>query len=154
MFRESRAELNFNLICFGGGEFTKAELTLFKELGLKENQIRQCSGDDQLLARLYTSASVFVYPSLYEGFGIPPLEAMSYKCPVVCSDSSSIPEVVGDAGEFFDPYSIESISLAIERVVESNILSNDLIRKGNDRLKLFSWDKCANETLKVYKSLI
>jgi glycosyltransferase involved in cell wall biosynthesis len=107
-----------------------------------------------LLAKFYIKASVFVYPSLYEGFGIPPLEAMAYKCPVVCSNTSSIPEVVGDAGVYFDPYSIESIRLATERVVESESLINDLIRKGENRLKFFSWDKCANETLKVYKSLL
>jgi glycosyltransferase involved in cell wall biosynthesis len=145
---------NFNLICFGGGEFTRLELALFKEFELQENQIRQYSGNDQLLAKFYIKASVFVYPSLYEGFGIPPLEAMAYKCPVVCSNTSSIPEVVGDAGVYFDPYSIESIRLATERVVESESLINDLIRKGENRLKFFSWDKCANETLKVYKSLL
>jgi glycosyltransferase involved in cell wall biosynthesis len=60
-----------------------------------------------MLAGLYEHASAFIYPSLYEGFGIPPLEAMSYGCPVVCSKTSSIPEVVGDAGEYFDPGDIE-----------------------------------------------
>ena len=107
-----------------------------------------------MLAGLYGQASVFIYPSLYEGFGIPPLEAMSYDCPVVCSKTSSIPEVVGDAGEFFDPADIESMRAAIERVVTSDSHQKLLIAKGRARLKYFSWDRCAAETLDLYMKLV
>jgi len=91
---------------------------------------------------------------LYEGFGIPPLEAMSFHCPVVCSNSSSIPEVVGDAGEYFNPTSVENIRDAIEKVVDSNTLRNDLIEKGKQRLNIFSWDRCARETAELYRDII
>ncbi len=96
-------------MCFGGGSFNSEELNLFEQLRIPFERIRQVSGDDVLLSQYYKNALFFVYPSLYEGFGIPPLEAMGFGCPVACSDTSSIPEVVGDAAIMFDPNSIESI---------------------------------------------
>ena len=144
---------DFNLVCFGGGKFTNSELALFEELGLLENQTYQYSGDDQQLAAFYTKASVFVYPSLYEGFGIPPLEAMAHGCPVVCSNTSSIPEVVASAGVYFDPASIESMRNAIESLVSSPMLRTSIIEAGKVRLNSFSWDRCAKETLAIYKKL-
>ena len=144
---------NFDLICFGGGVFNRNELQLIKSLGLASCSVRQVSGTDTVLAAHYQSASAFIYPSLYEGFGIPPLEAMSYGCPVVCSNLSSIPEVVGDAAEFFNPYDFDSIKVAIEKVVQDPEHLNSLINKGKKRLDYFSWEKCAKETLEVYKKL-
>jgi glycosyltransferase involved in cell wall biosynthesis len=144
---------NFDLICFGGGVFTENELKHIKSLALASRSVRQVSGTDSVLAAHYQSASAFIYPSLYEGFGIPPLEAMSYGCPVICSNLSSIPEVVGDAAEFFNPYDSESIRMAIERVVDDSVRSDCLIARGQERLNYFSWEKCAKETLEVYKKL-
>ena len=143
----------YDLICFGGGTFLADELERMRVLGLDSGQISQLGGDDQLLAKLYEHASAFVFPSLYEGFGIPPLEAMSHDCPVVCSNTSSIPEVVGDAGEYFDPADTESMRVAIERVVTSDSHRKLLISKGRERLKNFSWDRCAIETLDIYRKL-
>jgi glycosyltransferase involved in cell wall biosynthesis len=143
----------FKLVCFGGGAFSRQELLAMQKFGLKDGQVMQLAGSDQLLARLYRRASAFVYPSLYEGFGIPPLEAMSHDCAVVCSNTSSIPEVVGDAGEYFDPESIESLREAIERVVTTQDRRELLIERGRARLNCFSWDRCAAETLNVYKRL-
>ena len=91
----------FDIVAFGGGNFTTKELSIIHHLGLNESQVKQVGGDDSVLVSLYKKASAFVYPSLYEGFGIPPLEAMTYKCPVVSSNISSIPEVIGNAGEYF-----------------------------------------------------
>jgi glycosyltransferase involved in cell wall biosynthesis len=145
---------DFDLICFGGGEFTHREKTLLQQLGLSNGNVRQVSGDDALLAEYYRSASAFIYPSLYEGFGIPPLEAMSFNCPVVCSNVSSIPEVVGNAGEMFDPYDLDSMRMAIERVVSDNVLQQTLIARGQERIKLFSWERCAQETLAIYRSIL
>lgn len=145
---------NYDLFCFGGGDFLPREKNLFSELGIPDENIRQISGDDALLARYYRSASAFVYPSLYEGFGIPPLEAMSFDCPVVCSNVSSIPEVVGDAGEMFDPYDLESIRNAIERVLRDSVLRADLIARGQKRIELFSWERCARETLAIYRQVL
>ena len=99
-------------------------------------------------------ASGFVYPSLNEGFGIPLLEAMSLGCPVICSNTSSIPEVVGAAGEYFDPGDVESMRTAIESVLESRTRCKELVAKGYARCALFSWTRCAEETLNIYRSLL
>jgi len=144
----------FDLVCFGGGAFQADEVTMIRALGLEQHQVTQLGGSDRLLANLYKGASAFIYPSLYEGFGIPPLEAMAYSCPVVCSNRSSIPEVVGDAGEYFEPSDIESMRKAVERVVGSYSRREQLIEQGHIRLKAFSWDRCATETLDIYKTLI
>lgn len=145
---------HFNLICFGGGAFSRKEINTIISFNLDTGQVIQHSGNDRVLANLYRNAFAFVYPSLYEGFGIPPLEAMSFDCPVVCSNTSSIPEVVGNAGEYFDPYDPESICQALELVVNSEFRRNDLKAKGQLRLTKFSWDQCASETLEVYKKLL
>jgi len=146
-------KMNFRICCFGGGPFTSTEQALFAELGIDRNRIRQISGDDRLLQSLYQQAVAFIYPSLYEGFGIPPLEAMRFKCPVACSAASSIPEVVGDAACFFDPRSVDSIRDALEAIVQDTELRNRLIGKGLERIKRFSWENCAAETLQIYKRL-
>jgi len=144
---------NFELICFGGGAFTSKELAMIKTLNLNVKNVRQVSGSDEMLAGFYEASSAFIYPSFYEGFGIPPLEAMSFACPVVCSNVSSIPEVVGDAAEMFDPYDIQSIQSAIERVVQDEELKKELIKRGKARIKQFSWERCAKETFQVYKKV-
>ena len=145
---------DFNIIAFGGGIFSAEENVLIHTLGFKKNQVRQVGGDDSVLALLYQSAAAFVYPSLYEGFGIPPLEAMAYECPVISSNTSSMPEVVGLAGEFFNPNDNESIRSSIENVVYSPAHISELKAKGLDTINNFSWKKCAKETLKIYESLI
>lgn len=144
----------YKLICFGGGVFHADELKMMETLGLDGGQVIQLGGDDQLLAKLYERASAFIFPSLYEGFGIPPLEAMLHDCPVVCSNTSSIPEVVGDASEYFNPADTDSMRTAIERVVTSDSRRKLLIAKGRERLKCFSWDRCALQTADVYASLV
>lgn len=145
---------NFDILAFGGGAFTSAEQALVESLGYNSQQVRQVNGNDSSLGLLYDSASAFVYPSRYEGFGLPPLEAMAHNCPVVVSKTSSIPEVVGDAGEYFEPSSPESMAAAIERVVCSKENASFLVSKGRARLKAFSWKTCAEETLMVYKGLL
>jgi glycosyltransferase involved in cell wall biosynthesis len=149
-----RLKNDFRLVCFGGRGLSSAELNEIHSLGLAPNRVVQVSGDDRILANLYQYASIFVYPSLYEGFGIPPLEAMSCKCPVACSHTSSLPEVAGDAAEYFDPYDTESIRSAIETVVYSIDKSETLIARGLARLNLFSWEACAQQTSAVYASLL
>lgn len=150
----SLLKLEFNLIAFGGGAFTSSELQLIKECGLNETQVHQTSGDDSKLADLYACATAFIYPSLYEGFGLPPLEAMASGCPVVSSNTSSMPEVIKRAGEYFNPTDTESIRNAIERVVFSPERQAELIALGYENIKYFSWKKCANETLGIYQKMI
>ena len=145
---------DMDIVCFGGGSFTKAELNLFASLGLKKENIHFRSGDDLVLKTLYRQAEALIYPSLYEGFGIPPLEAMASGCAVIASHSSSIPEVVGEAGEYVHPNDIDSIKQALEQVVLQPCHKSTLINKGYEQYKKFSWNKCAHETLEVYKNLL
>lgn len=145
---------DFDLIVFGGGPFTQSELSSIDALGLGEGAVRRLSGGDVALACAYAGAHVFVYPSEYEGFGIPPLEAMSCGCAVACSNVSSVPEVVGNAGEYFDPTSVEEIRAAIERIVDDDRHRGALIAAGHERLRKFSWDRCAAETREVYRAAL
>jgi glycosyltransferase involved in cell wall biosynthesis len=141
------------IVCFGGGALGMAERTLLADKKLSADDVVQIGGSDERLAALYQGAIAFVYPSKYEGFGIPPLEAMSLGCPVVCSNTSSIPEVVGNAGTYFDPNDTDSMRQAIESVVQSPDRQKELVALGNTRVHAFSWGRCASETLAVYRKL-
>ncbi|MDJ0715933.1 MAG: glycosyltransferase family 1 protein [Prochloraceae cyanobacterium] len=145
---------NFKLVCTGQTRFSSSELNRIYDLGLNEDKVKYVSGDDRTLAKLYKQASVFVYPSLYEGFGIPLLEAMSLGCPIVCSNTSSIPEVVDNAAEFFDPYEVDSIVNALEKVLFSSERVKSLVTLGGERIKHFSWEASAKQTSLVYSSLL
>jgi len=107
--------------------------------------------DNDALAYLYKNASLFVLPSLYEGFGIPILEAMSFGCPVISSFTSSLPEIGGDACLYFDPTSKEDLKEKILQLLNNKKLRNELVKKGKERVKLFSWKKCGEETLELLK---
>jgi glycosyltransferase involved in cell wall biosynthesis len=144
---------NFDLIAFGAGAFTKDEKTLITELGLTCPQVQQITGTDEYLAMLYRQAAAFVYPSCYEGFGLPPLEAMAQGCPVVSSHTSSMPEVIGDAAEYFDPDDVDDMSAAIGRVVYSSERRKELTQKGYVRSKMFDWTTCASETTRLYQTI-
>jgi glycosyltransferase involved in cell wall biosynthesis len=143
----------FDLIAFGSNTLTPEEHEAIGSLGLAPHQVRHLAGDDDLLGYLYSKAEALIYPSFYEGFGIPPLEAMSRGCPVICSNTSSIPEVVGDAGLYFDPHSVEAIADAMERVASLSSLRSSLADRGRERAKEFSWDRCTARTLDVYREL-
>jgi glycosyltransferase involved in cell wall biosynthesis len=142
------------LVCFGGGGFTPEERSVMEKLGLRDSRVVHAEGDDLKLARLYDGALAFVHPSLYEGFGITPLEAMSFGCPVICSDAGSIPEIVGDAGHYFNPEDIAGMRSAIEQVAQSSALRDALVARGRQRLERFSWERCARETYAVYERLV
>ena len=150
----NKLKKNFKIHCFGGGTFQKNELHMFKELKINESEIEHFDGDDSILINLYKNASALVYPSRYEGFGLPLLEAMSFKCPVICSNKSSIPEVGGNAVEYFDPENVENIMDVICSTVFSNSKIENLKILGTERSKLFNWNKCASETIDVYKRII
>lgn len=102
------------------------------------------------MAQIYNKAICFVFPSLYEGFGIPVLEAFACECPAVISKSSSLPEVGGDAVEYFNPESPQSIEEAIVKVLESDELRTQLIHRGKNRLKIFNWEYAAKRFLDIY----
>lgn len=145
---------DFLLVCFGGGRFTSAEEELMRSLDLSSRQVVSLQGSDEVLSALYSGASALVYPSFYEGFGIPPLEAMAHGCPVVCSNRSSVPEVVGDSALLFDPSNIEQIASCVELVVSDTAWRQTLISRGHVRAAQFSWDRCAHETLATYKRVL
>lgn len=110
--------------------------------------------DTQKLALAYNLASALAYPSLYEGFGLPPLEAMACGCPVVVSNVAALPEVCGDAAVYVDPNDTQSIAAGMQRVLSDETLRSDLIERGLRRAKNFTWEKTARETLKVFDEIL
>ncbi len=141
------------LACFGDQPFTARERSLMRELGVAPHRVRHAQGDDRSLAQHYRHAALFVYPSRYEGFGMPPLEAMALGCPVVCSNAASLPEVVGDAAVTFEAGDVGALRAAIESALGSPQAA-ELRRRGRERIKLFSWERCARETRAVYASVL
>jgi glycosyltransferase involved in cell wall biosynthesis len=109
---------------------------------------------DQTLAVLYRLAAVFVFPSLYEGFGLPPLEAMASGTPVITSNVSSLPEVVGNAALLIDPYKSDEIANAMERLLTDDRLRNDLRDRGLSRVRDFSWDQTAERVRAIYDEVL
>jgi glycosyltransferase involved in cell wall biosynthesis len=109
--------------------------------------------NDEDLPSLYKHAECFVLPSLYEGFGLPVLEAMKYGCPVVTSNVSSLPEAGGDAALYFDPEDIEDIAKTLQKVVNDQDLRSEMIKKGHAQVDRFSWKKAAGETLEILKEV-
>lgn len=140
---------DLKLVCFGAKPFSDAEHGLIAKAGLT-GRVLHMTGEDEQLARMYKHALAFVYPSFYEGFGLSPLEAMHYGCPVIASRSSSIPEVVGEAGVYAEPGDVDDLRAAIERVVTDETLRKDLVSRGTVQERSFSWDRMYEETLKVY----
>lgn len=124
------------------------------ELGLNNDVFSTDFISDLQLMFLYKNAFCFVMPSKYEGFGIPILEAMSFGCPVISSFSSSLPEVGGDACLYFDPSNTYDLFEKIKLLKENDKLRKELIKKGLERIKDFSWKKCAEETLQTIKSSV
>lgn len=124
-----------------------------KELCLENRVVFTGFIEDNDLPLLMNAADLLAFPSLYEGFGIPPLEAMACGTPVIASNTSSIPEVVGDAALLFDPYNVEEMSAAMYRALTDGQLREKLRQKGFERVKKFSWEKTAQETLAVYEEV-
>lgn len=141
------------IFCAGGNDFTEEEVKLFNKMNIMDRFIQKKVYDTELV-RLYKKALVFVFPSCYEGFGIPLLEAMSCGCPVITSNVSSLPEVAGEAAYYFDPYDEGSIQASIKKVIYNESIRQDLIHKGYERNKQFSWEKTVQQTIQVYRSLI
>jgi len=109
---------------------------------------------DHDLRAVYTGAQALIYPSLYEGFGLPIVEAMACGCPVICSNVSSMPEVAGDAAVLIDPLQSSELAQAIENVVHDTGLRNFLVEKGRQRALGFTWESTADQTLDVYRNVV
>ncbi|MGI5992708.1 MAG: glycosyltransferase family 4 protein [Methanosarcina sp.] len=124
-----------------------------ESLNLQKDVIFTGYVSESELAEIYNAVDLFVFPSLYEGFGMPPLEAMACGTPVITSNTSSLPEVVGDAAIVVDPYDANKLVEEMYQLLTDDGLKEEMIRKGLRRSKMFSWDKSARETLRVYKEL-
>lgn len=137
------------LICAGGGEFTVDEIELIRGLGI-QNRVHQEWVTNDRLALLYHHSLAFVYPSEYEGFGLPILEAFACQTPVLCSNASCFPEIAGNAAAYFCPQDVDDIAQLMVKSVNSSDWRRNIIQRGKERLAEFSWAKTARETLEVY----
>jgi len=145
-------KLDYQLVFTSGtGWKNKDIFTLIGELEIKDNVKFLGYIPESDLPCVYSLADFFVYPSFYEGFGMPALEAMACGCPVITSNTSSLPEVIGDAGIMIDPYSMKELEDAMLRLAKDSLLRGEMREKGFKRVKMFSWEKCARETLNVYR---
>jgi len=142
-----------HVVCAGSLPFTHNEKQFLKNRNILD-KVHHVKINDTILKNLYKNARAFIFPSLYEGFGLPVLEAFSCGCPAVISNSSSLPEIGGDGALYFDPGDRESIISALETVLSNEKYRGDLIKKGYRRLKDFSWELTAHKTKKMYESLM
>lgn len=143
---------NYHLILVGATGWNNEEIIMLIQ---EQYPFVKYSGyvDNEKLAQLYNDATLFVYPSFYEGFGIPPLEAMACGTPVLSSDTSSLPEICGDAAYYINPLDILAISTSIDMLLCNELLREELRLKGLERVKAFSWNKSAKEHLDLFKRL-
>ena len=144
---------NFNIVIFGGEKCDKNLILQLNRFGINIDKVKFISGSQNTLKTLYINASLFVYPSLDEGFGIPPLEAMSCGCPVACSKIEVLQEILSDSCLYFDPNNADEISHVMEKILYSET-KKKLIELGLTRKKLFLWSKCSENTYNLYKRLL
>ena len=144
---------DIDLVCFGSIRFSVEEIAHFKSIGLAD-RIHYFGGNDAVLAGFYCNALGMIYPSRYEGFGLPPVEAMSLGCPVISSSAPPMPEIIGSAAIFFDSESEEELSVALLQCVGDSGFRETLIAKGREQAKLFSWEKSCEKVYKLYDRLL
>ena len=154
-FKEFQKQRNgVYLLLVGKMDFCYKKLKEFVRINKVKNVVFLGKLNDEQLVWLYKNALAFIFPSLKEGFGFPGLEAMIYGCPVICSNKPSLPEVYGQAAKYFDPQDKSQISRAMKEVIEDQNLRADLIKRGYKQVKKYSWEKCAQQTCHIYKSVI
>lgn len=146
-----KADKNMYLVCVGGGPFNLEEASM---ISCVKDQVIQIDANDSILQKAYRQARCFVFPSLYEGFGIPTLEAFSCDCPVVLSNTSSMPEVGGDAVLYINPKDPKDIRDKVQEVLSNNDLRDRLISRGREQLKLFDWNNIVPEILNCYENCL
>jgi len=144
-----KADPTLHLICAGGGKFNKEELDMINKLDL-ESQISQRSFKENELGTFYKNAKCFVFPSMYEGFGIPVLESMACGCPIILTHNSSFPEVAGDAGIFYELNNKADLKNKVAAVLDNADLRQEYSRKGLERVKKFDWKEASQNCYAVY----
>ncbi len=144
----------FSLVIAGAKGWKNSDIPgIVKGLGIEQKTVFPGFIDKGDMSGVYSAASVFVFPSLYEGFGLPILEAFACGAPVVTSDTSSMPEVAGDAARLVDPLDPAALGAAIEDILSDEGRQNEMRAKGLKRAALFSWERCAKETIAVYEKV-
>jgi glycosyltransferase involved in cell wall biosynthesis len=144
---------DLELICVGQKDFNPAELELIDACGLR-GRCRNVAANDRQLVYLYNRAALFVYPSLYEGFGLPILEAFASGCPVALSQASCFPEIAGEAAAYFDPCDVSSMAGVMESILSDRGRRQALVQSGRERLKRFSWVTTAEQTAALYRKCL
>lgn len=150
-FRESGLHNSLDLLVLGGGPLTAGEIEMIARMNLDKSTVCIPRVTDELLAEAYAGARLFVYPSFSEGFGFPPLEAMAAGCPVLASNTSSIPEVCLDAPFYFDPQDQQSFTCALLHAIEDEKARRQAIERGHKVVAQYSWEKCGRQTLALYR---
>ena len=159
--RLRRERLDLRLVLVGKSDYfyerlkkSAQALNLWQEANINSPAVFPGYVPDAQLEILYGSARAYVFPSLYEGFGLPPLEAMARSCPVASSDRASLPEILGESALYFNPEDENDILVKIRQLLDDQILRSELIARGLDRAKLYDWWECGRQTLDVYKSVL
>jgi glycosyltransferase involved in cell wall biosynthesis len=153
-FAQCQSKGNYFLVIGGKKDPRRTETyNLIREHSLEDRVIFSGFIQSEDLPAIYSAASLFVFPSYYEGFGLPPLEAMACGTPVICSNTSSFPETVGDAAIMVSPGDTILLSKEIDRILADKELQKDMIEKGLQQVKKFSWDETAAQTIEIYSSI-
>jgi glycosyltransferase involved in cell wall biosynthesis len=153
-FSRSGLAGDYRLLAVGGGSFTPAEEERITSLKLSGSVTVVPKADDTTLARAYRDAALFIYPSLYEGFGFPPLEAMSLGCPVLVNRTSSLPEVCGDAAFYFDAADADDLSRCLTSTLADDQGRAMKRKQGAQQVRLFDWSQSARRTLDLYRTVL
>ena len=145
----------FPLVLAGGSGWKNDDLHAEIDRGVSDGWLRHLGFvDDELLPDLYAGAALFIYPSIYEGFGLPPIEAMASGVPVIVADRSCLPEVCGDAARYVDPDDLQAFSSTIEASLSDASWRAETSARGVERARQFTWDRCVGSTIDVYRKVI
>jgi glycosyltransferase involved in cell wall biosynthesis len=153
-FTAADAARDLRLVAAGGGAWSAGEHATIAELGLEKRVVLLPRVDEARLGELYCGAALFVYPSLYEGFGLPPLEAMSAGCPVLVSCSSSLPEICGEAAHYFDPVIGGALERELGRLLGDSVLLHAKVDAGRAWVGRYTWETAAQGTLAAYREAL
>lgn len=144
---------HLQLVCAGGGQFSQDERNML-DLYKVESRVVQHNFQDNELYTIYKNARLFVFPSEYEGFGIPTLEAMQCGCPIILSTNSSLPEIGGEAAAYFETNNVPHLTQEILKILENDLYRNELIKKGYEQIKKFSWEKMSMQYIEICNQLL
>ncbi|MBK9329823.1 MAG: glycosyltransferase family 4 protein [Sphingobacteriales bacterium] len=145
------ADKELFVLCMGGSAFSKEEITLFQQLTIQKQVVHYIAAEKELYT-IYNKALVFVFPSLYEGFGLPTLEAMTSQCPVVLTDIAVFREVAQDAAVYFDSNNSDELEHAVRELIYYNTNKEILIKKGLENVKRYTWEEIAKRCVHLYQT--